>query len=138
MNLAAERDFAARVTGRRHRLLEIVSDLVRRPSENQAPHGSEAPCQHYAAEHLRRCAAEPLLYEPDRIPGILEHPMYWPGRHYAGRPNPAARIPGAGGAVRSSCPATSLPYPRERSPEPVIRSARRSRAIASTGVARMI
>jgi acetylornithine deacetylase len=97
MKFAAEHDFTACVTARRDRLIEIISDLVQRPSENRAPDGSEAACQQYAAEHMRRCGADPLLYQPDQVPGILEHPMYWPGRHYSGRPNLAARIPGAGG-----------------------------------------
>lgn len=97
MKSAAEQDFAACVTARRDRLIEIVSDLVRRPSENQAPDGNEEACQQYAADHMRRCGAEALLYQPDQVPGIVEHPMYWPGRRYARRPNLAARIPGAGG-----------------------------------------
>jgi acetylornithine deacetylase len=97
MKSIAEQDFTACVTARRNRLIEIISDLVRRPSENKAPHGSEEACQQYSAGHLRRCGADVLLYEPGQAPGIVEHPMYWPGRQYAGRPNLAARIPGAGG-----------------------------------------
>ena len=133
--ICREQDSTACVTARRDRLIEIVSDLVRRPSENQAPRGSEEACQQYVAEHLRRCGAEPLLYQPDQVPGILEHPMYWPGRQYSGRPNLGARIPGVGGGRSLILSGHIEQCPRARSPGAVIPSEGRSKEIACTGAA---
>jgi len=97
MNIALERDLSAFVEDRTDRLVGIVRDLVRLPSENRAPLGSELACQEYAAARLRRAGWEPSVYTPLEAPGIEEHPMYWPGRQYAGRPNVAAVRKGAGG-----------------------------------------
>ncbi|MBI4875276.1 MAG: M20/M25/M40 family metallo-hydrolase [Acidobacteria bacterium] len=81
----------------RHRLVEIVQDLVRIPSENTAPTGAEKACQEYLARQLRALGWEPSLYELRDVPGLAEHPLYWPGRDYTDRPNLGARRPGAGG-----------------------------------------
>ena len=97
MNPAVLHDFKAFVHERRGRLIEILTDLVRRPSENKAPHGSEGSCQQYVAEHLSRCGPSVSTYQPDEAPGIADHSLFWPGRNYEGRPNVALRIPGAGG-----------------------------------------
>ena len=85
----------------RHRLAEIVADLVRIPSENKPPHGAERACQEYAAEFLRRLGLEPVRYRPDQTPGVTSHPLYWPGRDYTDRMNVCATRPGSGGGGRS-------------------------------------
>ena len=90
-------DPVAYVQSHRDRLWELLTELVRRPSENKPPNGFEGECQKYAAEHLKRCGAEVLVYEPDQAPGITEHALFWPGRNYQGRPNVAGKIAGAGG-----------------------------------------
>lgn len=79
------------------RLIEVVQELIRRPSENRAPHGSERACQEFIADRLRAAGWNPLLYTPEEAPGIREHSLYWPGRDYADRPNLGARLKGAGG-----------------------------------------
>lgn len=79
------------------RLIELVRELVRRPSENRAPHGAELACQQYAAGVLAAAGLEPDVYELSQVEGLQQHPLYFPGRDYSGRPNLAARRPGAGG-----------------------------------------
>lgn len=79
------------------RLVELVRELVRRPSENRAPHGSEQLCQQYVAGVLAAAGLTPDVYELPQVEGLEKHPLYFPGRDYAGRPNVAARRAGRGG-----------------------------------------
>jgi acetylornithine deacetylase len=79
------------------RLIATVADLVRIPSENTPPHGSEAPCQQYVCQRLRDLGLEAELYEPALVPGLLTHPAFHPGRDYNGRPNMSAVWRGTGG-----------------------------------------
>jgi acetylornithine deacetylase len=37
------------------------------------------------------------MYEPDKVPGMVEHPEWWPGRDYRNRPNVNSILPGRGG-----------------------------------------
>lgn len=84
------------VEERKDRLVEIVQDLVRIPSENNAPDGSEGECQKYIAECLQNIGLTSQLYTPDEAPGIHEHPLFWPGRNYTNRPNLNAILSGHG------------------------------------------
>ncbi len=79
------------------RLVEIVSTLIRTPSENKPPRGQEQACQTWLAEQLRACGLEPDLYTLDEVPGLREHPLFSSGRDYTNRPNLAARHKGLGG-----------------------------------------
>lgn len=81
----------------RARLIAIVQDLVRIPSENRAPLGNEGACQQYLAGALTAAGWTPRLYNPLDAPGIEQHHSYWPGREYAERPNLAAVRKGSGG-----------------------------------------
>jgi acetylornithine deacetylase len=85
------------VTERRARLVEIVSNLVRIPSENKPPGGAEHKVQQHIASLLAGAGWQAELYQPDLVPGVREHALFWPGRNYAGRPNLAARKRGSGG-----------------------------------------
>ena len=84
------------VEAHQDRLQAIISDLVRIPSENKPPHGAERKCQEYTATFLRSQGWEPDLYELGDVPGLFEHPLYWPGRNYKDRPNVGSRRKGAG------------------------------------------
>ncbi len=88
---------SAYVASRRDHLVSLLADLVRTPSENRAPRGAELACQQLLAGRLARAGCPPHLYEPDSVPGLLAHPLYWPGRDYRQRPNLAATLPGTGG-----------------------------------------
>jgi acetylornithine deacetylase len=81
----------------RHDLVALVRELVSHPSENRPPHGEEAACQAFVAGYLRELGLEPDIFQPDEVPGALEHPAWWPGHDYAGRPNVVARRTGTGG-----------------------------------------
>lgn len=80
-----------------HRLIEIIRRLVTTPSENLAPVGHERACQDYVAGFLSDRGFDTSLYFLDSVPGLREHPHYWPGRDYANRPNVGARRKGSGG-----------------------------------------
>ncbi len=85
------------VARNQERLIQIVSDLVKIPSVNTPPVGTERNCQSYLAIALRRIGWQPELFRPDEVPGVLEHPLFWPGRDYRDRPNLGARRKGQGG-----------------------------------------
>ncbi len=85
------------VDSRKERLIEITRELIRRPSENTPPHGAERECQHWIAEQLRACRLEPDMYSLEEVPGLREHPLFYPGRNYVDRPNLGARRRGSGG-----------------------------------------
>jgi acetylornithine deacetylase len=91
-----EAALAAYVEHEEKRLVEIIQDLVRIPSENIPPMGAEAQCQQYVADFLGKLGLEPDVYSPEDVPGIREHPLYFHGRNYANRPNVGARKKGMG------------------------------------------
>jgi acetylornithine deacetylase len=94
---AREAQLTSYVDKHQDRLVQIVRELVRIPSENTPPVGSEAACQSYVAGLLRSHGWEPLVYDVDEAPGIHAHPLFYGGRQYTGRPNVGARKPGTGG-----------------------------------------
>lgn len=78
----------------RERVIGLARDLVRIPSENHPPHGAEAEAQAFLAEALRQAGLPAELYDIAGVPGLLEHPLRYPGVECRGRPNVALRIPG--------------------------------------------
>ena len=96
-SLATEQQLCEFVEQRSDRLIEILQDLVRIPSQNTAPTGTEAGCQRYIAQLLSRLDWDPLLYSMDDVPGLKEHPWFMGGRDYANRPNLGACLRGEGG-----------------------------------------
>lgn len=92
-----EKKLGSYVDGHRDRLVEIIRDLVRIPSENTPPIGNEGACQQHVAGFLRKLGAGPVVYELTAVPGLQQHPLYGPGREYKGRPNVGARQKGSGG-----------------------------------------
>jgi acetylornithine deacetylase len=81
----------------RDELVGLVRALVAIPSENRPPRGNERACQEYVAEYLQALGLETDMFTPDEVQGAIDHPAWWPGRDYEGRPNVAARLAGRGG-----------------------------------------
>lgn len=114
------RDLVRYVDERSSELVELVQALVRIPSENTPPFGSERASQEFCAAHLRSCGFETDLYELSEVPQLATHRLYWPGREYAGRPNVAGRLKGRGrgrSVILSghidTVPRGSLPWTRD-------------------------
>jgi len=80
----------------RDEIMQVVQDLIRKPSRNMPPGGEEQACQEYLAGYLRGAGLTADLDEPDAAPGLVEHPAYWPGRDYRHRPNLHSRLLGRG------------------------------------------
>jgi acetylornithine deacetylase len=91
-----EHDLGSYVDRHSHRLVEIVRELVRIPSENAPPIGSEYRCQSFIASFLEELGMHPQLYLLDEVPGLRDHPLFVPGRSYAHRPNLGAHWKGTG------------------------------------------
>lgn len=81
----------------RDEIIQVMQDLIRRPSRNTPPDGEELACQEYIANYLREAGLAVDMYEPDQVPGLTEHPAFWPGRNYRGRPNVSSLLEGRGG-----------------------------------------
>jgi acetylornithine deacetylase len=81
----------------REYLFSTLQELVRIPSMNHPPTGDEYDCQMAMARRWREMGLEPEVYLLDDVPGLKEHPDYWPGRDYTRRPNVITRRKGSGG-----------------------------------------
>jgi acetylornithine deacetylase len=92
-----EADLLAYVDARGGELIDLLGRLVRIPSENTPPTGAEGACQEFVAGTLRKSGFQTDVYELDEVGGLREHPLYWPGRDYRGRPNVAGTLRGSGG-----------------------------------------
>ena len=92
------------VRDNRERILAMIADLVRIRTENLPPGGNEKPGQEYLASWASSFLPprDLDLFEVDDVPGIREHPLFFPTidgkqRIYRDRPNLVARLPGTGG-----------------------------------------
>jgi acetylornithine deacetylase len=94
------RDFRKAVTqkvdGLRDYLISTTQELVRIPSVNHPPTGDEYACQMAVIEQLRSIGLEASAYFLDEVPGLRDHPSYFPGRDYSNRPNVTATRKGVG------------------------------------------
>lgn len=115
-----EKDILQYVDSRRDDLIDILQTLVRTPSENTPPTGAEAACQRFCEASLNSCGFTTDLYELGDIPGLADHPLFYPGRDYTGRPNLAARRAGSGGGRSlilsghiDTVPRGTLPWTRD-------------------------
>lgn len=90
--------FAKQTVARyRDEIVQVMTDIIRIPSQNQPPIGYEKNVQEYMAGFLRRAGLPAELYQPDHVPGLVEHPDFWPGRDYTDRPNLYSTLKGSGG-----------------------------------------
>ena len=109
-------------TARRSRedLIETTAALIRIPSENTPPTGSEQECQKLVYSRLRSLDIPAEMYLIGSVPGLASHPEFRPGRDYANRPNLAGVIAGSGGGRSlilsghiDTVPRGSLPWTRD-------------------------
>ena len=136
--IALETQLSGYVDNGRDRLVQILRDLVRIPSENTPPTGAEAACQSYVADFLRRNGWQPLKYDVDQVAGIRSHPIFREGRKYAGRPNVGACKTGIGGGRSLLLSGHIDTVPKGAQPwTHTIPSAEKSRVIACSAAARM-
>jgi len=91
-----EQDLSSFVDSHTYRLIKILRDLIRIPSENTPPTGCEGDCQNYIAQLLRELGWNPTVYLLREVPGLDQHPAFVAGRCYDRRPNLGARFKGAG------------------------------------------
>ena len=92
------------VDAHREEILQTISSLIRIRTENIPPGGNEKPGQEHMREFAARYipAADLDLFELDDVPGVREHPVFFPTiegleRVYADRPILVARRRGTGG-----------------------------------------
>jgi acetylornithine deacetylase len=92
------RVFARDTVARYHdEIIQVMTDLIRIPSENKPPLGYEKAVQEYMADYLKRAGLTVDLYQPDQVDGLVGHPDFWPGRDYTDRPNLSSMLKGKGG-----------------------------------------
>ncbi len=103
MPVELEQRLSAMLDDNFDRLVSLVRDLVRIPTENTPPDGGEAAGQEFIRGWLsREAGVESELIELDAVPGLSGHELFFHGegyerRDYRGRPNLAAQIAGTGG-----------------------------------------
>lgn len=68
-------------------LTNLLSRLIRIPSVNHGILGNEKACQQFIAQQYKDLGLDVDVYSPDSVPGILDHPGYYPGKDYRERPN---------------------------------------------------
>jgi acetylornithine deacetylase len=88
----------------RDEILSTIAELVQIRTENLPPGGNEKPGQECLFDKVTRfaSAADVDLFEIEDVPGIREHPLFFPSidgeeRIYKDRPILTARRPGKGG-----------------------------------------
>jgi acetylornithine deacetylase len=72
---------------RRDEIVALLADLVRIPSVNQPPCGDELACQQFIERCFHEMGLETDTFQPNEIPGIADHPGWWPGSDFTDRPN---------------------------------------------------
>jgi acetylornithine deacetylase len=92
------------VEAHREEILSTISELVQIRTENLPPGGNEKPGQEYLFDKASRFlpSGSVELFEIDDVPGVREHPLFFPTidgqeRVYKDRPILTARKPGKGG-----------------------------------------
>jgi len=90
---ARKRALLEAVERRRDELIELVCELVRRPSTI----GHEEPAQALVDERLRAMAFDVERIQPDPSAALADPYAGYPSLSYDGRTSVAARLPGSGG-----------------------------------------
>ena len=84
-----------KIAARKEELFALLSDLIKIDSQSFGAEGNEKQIAFFIGEKLREMGYEPDIYTPLDIPGMKEHPDYWPEHNLENRYNVSAVIPGA-------------------------------------------
>ena len=85
------------VAAHEQEVVALVQALVRIPSETHPPGGDEGEVQAFVARQMRDLGLDVDVFEPWHVPGIEDHPGWWPGLEYDDRPNVVGTCKGGGG-----------------------------------------
>ncbi|MBS4224243.1 M20/M25/M40 family metallo-hydrolase [Lederbergia citrea] len=78
------------------RIIQLVQDLVSHNTVNHVVTGNEKEAQIFLSQVLRDMDLEVDMFTPEEVPGLKEHPGYFPGKNYSNRPNVVATLKGSG------------------------------------------
>src|SRR5690606_14653376 len=78
-------------------IVNLTAELIRIPFETHPPGGDEGPVQRYIAARLADMGLTVDVFEPWSVPGVEDHPGWWPGLSYDDRPNVVGVWKGTGG-----------------------------------------
>lgn len=95
--LHTKKELLGSIEKRRGEIIELARSLIRIPSENIPPGGSELACQGFIHNFFAEVGIDSKFIDLTGIPELSRHEAYYPGRDYRGRPNVIARHPGTGG-----------------------------------------
>jgi len=88
------RDWVAHNEGH---MVQLLQDLIAFNTVNQVWTGTEKHAQLFLSQVLRDMGLEVDVFTPEEVPGLKEHPGYFPGKDYSERPNVVAEWKGIGG-----------------------------------------
>ena len=91
-----KKQICRKIEDSKEELISIVQDLVRIPTENTPPVGSEKAAQEYVKGIFDSIRVENKFVNLDKVSGLPEHEAFYPGRNYKDRPNFVARYSGKG------------------------------------------
>lgn len=68
-------------------LFQLLCMLIQYDSQNFGGSGREQECAEFIRDIYTKAGLDTQLYYPDFVPGVVEHPAYWPGEQTDRRPN---------------------------------------------------
>jgi len=81
-------------------LFALLCKLIQFDSQSFGSEGREQECAKFVEQLYREAGLETELYCPDHVPGVMEHPLYWPGHQTDRRPNVTGVRRGADDSAR--------------------------------------
>ena len=84
---ALEQEALACLQAHEDELYRLLTDLISIDTQNFGDSGREAACTPLLKELYGSLGLDVSCYCPDDLPGVTEHPLYWPGQHTDTRPN---------------------------------------------------
>lgn len=76
-------------------VVSLTEQLIRFPTVNHPPDGSEGDAQRFVVEQMRALDLDVDVFRPTDVPELAAHPAFWQGRDYTDRPNVVSTRRGA-------------------------------------------